>query len=196
MNKLIKLFITLTLASSLAMVSAQVTGGSGCVVINGQQICAGVNPNQNPNGQPQAGYTQCPNGTQVPNGYPCANTGNNGPYTGGSAYQQGQNVRSGMGTQADLSFFGNLIAGVGGLVRMLPPILLGIAVVVFFFFLIKYLIAGKNDPKEKGKHMQGMLYALLAIFIMVTLWGIIAFFGDAIGINPNVQVNAPALPVR
>ena len=98
--------------------------------------------------------------------------------------------------QADLSFFRNLIGGVGGLVTMLPPILLGVAVVVFFFYLIKYLIAGKNDPAEKKKALTSMIYALVAIFIMVTLWGIVAFFGDFIGINPNVQVNAPALPIR
>lgn len=112
--------------------------------------------------------------------------------TGG--YTTGANNRQLGANQADLSFFANLISGVGGLVRLLPPILLGIAVVVFFYFLIRYLIGGKVDATEKGKNLKSMMFSLGAIFIMVTLWGIIAFFGDFIGINSNVQVSAPTLP--
>lgn len=192
MNKIIKILLTLTLVSTCAIVSAQIQGGSGCVIINGQQICGGVSPStQYPNNP-----GNLPPCSQVPAGTTCRpdNQGGAPVYNGTPSYVQGQNYRQGMGTNADLSFFGNLIAGVGGLVRMLPPILLGIAVVVFFFFLIRYLIAGKNSPEDRKKSLTGLLYSLLAIFIMVTLWGIIAFFGDAIGINPNVQVNAPVLP--
>ncbi len=108
-----------------------------------------------------------------------------------SAYSAAQYNRT-QSQGADLSFIANLLAQVGGIVRMLPPILMGVAVVIFFWFLIQYFIS--NKPEDRSKNVVGMGYSLAAIFVMVTLWGIIAFFGDAIGINPNVQVNAPQLP--
>lgn len=173
MNKIIKLFLTISLASSLVLVSAQITGGNaGCytdpntgkVVCNvGIQGTVGGGNGQ----QPRPGYTQCPNGTQVPQGYPCT-TGTQGNVpVQNQAYTQGQYNRQ--SNMADLSFFGNLINGVGGIVRLLPPILLGIAVVVFFFFLIRYIIGGKNDPAKKKDALKGLLYSLLAIFVMVAL---------------------------
>lgn len=174
MKKYIVIFAGIVLGLSLGAAAAQVTGGVGaCVRFDSNNICVQYQNSPTP-GQP--GYGQ-PNYQQ-----------------GGPAYSQGPNTRQIGSQQADLSFFGNLIAGTGGLVRMLPPILVGAAVVVFFFFLIRYLIDGKTDPAEKKKHMKNMMYSLIAIFVMVTLWGIIAFAGDLIGINPNVQVTAPTLP--
>ena len=69
---------------------------------------------------------------------------------------------------------------------------MGVAVVAFFWFLIRYFIT--DAAEDKSKAVKNMGYSLAAIFVMVTLWGIIAFFGDAIGLNPNVQVSAPQLP--
>lgn len=192
MKKYIAVFAGLVLALSLGAASAQITSGGvnvQCVRWNPDGTCAQHQTNVN------IGTGSGPTQGQYPAGqYPA------GQYPAGQqqqvmpAYMQGQNTRQ-MGSQmADLSFFGNLIAGTGGLVRMLPPILLGVAVVVFFFFLIRYLIAGKADPAEKKKHMKNMMYSLIAIFVMVTLWGIIAFAGDIFGINPNVAVTAPTLP--
>lgn len=103
-----------------------------------------------------------------------------------------------VGTQADLSFFKGFLMSAGSIIAMLPPILMGLAVVVFFWYLIQFIInknKGSGGGKDENKkNASGMAYSLLAIFVMVTLWGIIAFFGDAIGINSNVQVTAPTLP--
>ncbi len=188
MNKITSILGGIALAFVFSISVTSTSAQQICVSVGGQPgtiqggICIPTG------GGGQNGYINCPNGTRVPQGYPCPNTNT----VGGPAYTQGQYQNQ--NHAADLSFFGNLIAGVGGIVRMLPPILLGIAVVIFFYFLIKYLIAGKNDPKDRAGALKGLLYSLLAIFIMVALWGIIAFFGDALGINPNTQVNAIRLP--
>lgn len=94
----------------------------------------------------------------------------------------------------DFDFFRNFIGESAGLVSMLPALLMGVAVVLFFFYLIKYLITSKNDVAEKQKNLKALMYSLVAIFIMVTLWGIIAFFGDALGLNTQVKVFAPETP--
>ncbi|MEN9338443.1 MAG: hypothetical protein RI945_168 [Candidatus Parcubacteria bacterium] len=171
---------------SLGFAAAQITGGGAqitCVRYNADGSCAQTAVSGNISvGAPRTG-------TVGNTGTPGIN-GNQPVYTGQSAYVAGQAQR---GTNtADLSFIGNLLNQVGGIIRLLPPIFMGAAVVAFFWFLIRYFIT--QAPDEKGVALKRMGYSLAAIFVMVALWGIIAFFGDAIGINPNVQVNAPQLP--
>lgn len=45
-----------------------------------------------------------------------------------------------------------------------------LAIVVFFWGLIKYLA---NAGEEKAAGLQIMLYGIIAIFVMVSIWGII-----------------------
>ena len=45
-----------------------------------------------------------------------------------------------------------------------------LAIVVFFWGLIKYLV---NAGKEKAAGLQIMFYGVIAIFVMVSIWGII-----------------------
>lgn len=183
MKKYIGVISGIFFALSIGIAAAQITGGGvqvNCVRYNQDGSCAqtGVSGNINVGGV-GAGVT----------------TGNAGrPVTGVAgtpAYQQGA---AGMrqSQTADLSFITNLLAQFGGIISMLPKILLGVAVVLFFWYLIQYFIT--DGAEDKSKAVKRMSYSLAAIFIMVTLWGIIAFFGDAIGLNPNVVVSAPALP--
>ncbi|MEI6352694.1 MAG: hypothetical protein WCO35_02035 [Candidatus Nomurabacteria bacterium] len=162
---------TLILSVSLATAQVSVNGGSVSVngSVGGTAVGVGVG----------VGTT---NGTAV-----------GGTRTVGGGVIQGQNVARQQNT-ADLSFIQTLLAQIGGIVRMLPPILTGFAVVAFFWFLIKYLILDKNEPAARATATKGLMFSLLAIFIMVALWGILAFFGDAIGVNSNVTVQAVQLP--
>lgn len=180
MKKYIGIIAGLAIALSLGLAGAQVgaVSGSVCVEKNAAGVCTRyVNAT--------VGTTQTGAATGVYQ---------TGAYqTGVPAYSQTANVNR-QTNQIDLSPIGGLINQVGGIAGLLPRILLTIAVVVFFWFLIRYLIAGKNDPAEKKKAMTNMLYSLAAIFVMVALWGIIAFIGNILDINPNVQVTAPNVP--
>lgn len=188
-RKYLGVFLAFGILFSLGFAAAQITGGGvqvTCVRYNADGSCAQTAVGANVNvGSPRTGTGVGNTGTPGING-------NQPVYTGQSAYNQGNYQRT---TQtADLSFVGNLINQIGGIIRLLPPILMGAAVVVFFWNLIKYVIIDKDKAEGKKKAQTVMGWSLAAIFVMVALWGIIAFFGDAIGINPNVQVNAPTLP--
>ena len=183
MKKFIGVLMGLALVLSFNSSFAQITGGSVnvvCVRYNQDGSCAQTSVGVGVTTGSGAGTPRPANGTVV----------NGGAVNGG--FQQGNYQRT--SNTADLSFVANLIAQVGGLVRMLPPILTGIAVVVFFWYLIRYVIVNKDNAEKKTKDLSGMMYSLLAIFVMVALWGILAFFGDAIGINPNTTVRSVQLP--
>ncbi len=65
-------------------------------------------------------------------------------------------------------------------------LLIVVAILVFFWGLIKYLTA---VGEEKHKGLIIMFYGILTIFVMVSLWGLVNFFKNAlapIGVNNNV----------
>jgi Type IV secretion system pilin len=63
------------------------------------------------------------------------------------------------------------------------PFLIGLAVVAFFWFLVSYIWRNNEDPKKKAEAAKSMAWSILAIFVMVSIWGIISFFGTLLGIG-------------
>lgn len=61
---------------------------------------------------------------------------------------------------------------VNTVINAFVPILLSVAVVVFFFGVIKYLTSLGNSDK-RNEAVQLMIWGVVAIFVMVSLWGII-----------------------
>ena len=82
----------------------------------------------------------------------------------------------------------NLVASVGSIVFALIPILIGLAVVVFFWGLVKYI---RDSGKSHDAGLKTMIAGIVSIFIMVSLYGIIAFAGNALDISQNSGVLAP-----
>ncbi len=211
MKKYILVLAGFAFALSLGMASAQNVGAtvSGCLEWNqgciqqgrddtGQIICLKTgNTTCKRTGTISAGTQQTGTGVYPTTGTTYPNTGaypQQGGTVGTGGYGYAGQQRQMGSNQVDFSFFTGIIGGVGAIVRMLPPILLGAAVIVFFWSLIKFLWTSADKPEDKKKAQYIMLYSLAAIFIMVTLWGIIAFFGDIIGIRQDVIVTSPTLP--
>jgi hypothetical protein len=80
------------------------------------------------------------------------------------------------------------------IVARLVPFAIGIAVLAFFFFLIKMITKGDN-PDEQKKSMQGMGLSILALFLMVSIWGVIGFLGSVFGVNQGGNIPTPCIPV-
>ena len=87
-----------------------------------------------------------------------------------------------------------LIGTARGAVGQLVPLLIGIAVVCFFYGLVMFIIKGKEGGEAMEKSKQFMIYSLVALFVMASLWGIVGFMQGTLGINPNDRVISPALP--
>ena len=83
-----------------------------------------------------------------------------------------------------------LVRSLGTIVADLIPILIGVAVIFFFYGLVKYI---REPEKQDGKKI--MIAGLISLFVMVSLWGIISFAGNAIGISQNNggPLNPPAV---
>ncbi len=65
-----------------------------------------------------------------------------------------------------------------------------VAVVVFFWGLIKYL---KDVGEDKSKGLHTMVWGIVAIFVMVSIWGLIRIVQQTFGLD-NPAANQAILP--
>lgn len=80
------------------------------------------------------------------------------------------------------------------IINRLVPFLIGLGVIVFFWYLIKFIIKGNENPTEKQEGLRGMGYSILAIFVMVSLWGIISLIGTVTGVGQGGGLPPIQLP--
>lgn len=90
----------------------------------------------------------------------------------------------------DLTGIQSLVNGFAGIVNTLIPVMLGLAVLVFFWGLVKYIASASDESaKEGGKTL--MIWGMVAIFVMVALWSILGYVQSTLGITGTVQNSTP-----
>jgi len=70
-----------------------------------------------------------------------------------------------------------LSAVISGVLQNIIAILIGAAVLVFLWSIIKYLMKGKNES-DRQDAKKYMIYGIIAIFIMVSVWGLIGLLNQ------------------
>jgi hypothetical protein len=85
-------------------------------------------------------------------------------------------------------YFNNIITFFANAVRGLIPIFFGLAVLYFFYGIGKFILSADDGKKrEEGKNV--IIWGVIALAVMSSVWGITAYLKDIIGIQ-----NAPAAP--
>src|SRR3989344_4866273 len=86
----------------------------------------------------------------------------------------------------------NVVKDLGGFVNALIAFFIGIAVVVFIYGLIRFVV-NQGDEEKRAAAKWYMIYSILAIFIMVSIFGIIRLLGNTLGINQGETVTPPRI---
>lgn len=103
-------------------------------------------------------------------------------------------VVGGVGTAGNFSGPLGLLALAQLFVSRSVPLLIGLAVLAFFWFLVEFIWKGKDSPDHYKKSRTGMIWSLVAIFVMVSVWGIIMFIGGVLGIGQGGSMSGFKLP--
>jgi hypothetical protein len=75
---------------------------------------------------------------------------------------------------------------IGTLINTLTPIVVALALLYFFWGLAQYILkADDPEAKEKGKHI--MVRGIIALFVMVSIWGIIRVLQTTFGVEDNTS---------
>jgi hypothetical protein len=85
----------------------------------------------------------------------------------------------------------NLVREAGGLIQGLIPIVIGLAVLIFLWGVLQYVITDEESGKENGRTF--MLWGIVALFVMVSVWGLVNILKDTLQLN-NATPPAPGLP--
>ena len=91
-----------------------------------------------------------------------------------------------------LGGFTTLLRSIGGLVNLALPIVVGLALLAFFYGLLKFIFAAGDA--EKRKESQGiMVWGVVALFVMVCIWGLVGFLANSLGIGTDQTASAPTI---
>ena len=90
----------------------------------------------------------------------------------------------------NLGNLSSLVQQIRSLINSIFPILLAIAVLYFFWGLITF-IRGAGDPKKTAEGKGIMIWGIIALFVMVSVFGILNWLTQATGLTSN---NVPTIP--
>ena len=81
---------------------------------------------------------------------------------------------------------------IGSIIRPIVPLRIGLAVVVFIYGVLLLMLSDGGEKKEEGK--QYMFWGIIGIFVMVSVWGLVALVSNTFGLSdnvPNVIIKIP-----
>jgi len=82
-----------------------------------------------------------------------------------------------------LGFFNGLI----DILITIIPILLALAVLVFFWGIVKF-ITNADDAKRNEEGKQIIIWGLITIFVMIAFWGILGWLQTELGFNAGASL--------
>jgi hypothetical protein len=86
----------------------------------------------------------------------------------------------------------SLIAMAGNILNSLIPLLIALAVVVFFWGLVQYVLKSGGEGGGNGRSI--MIAGLVALFVMVSVWGIVRLAQNTLGVSGGQAPEVPLVP--
>jgi hypothetical protein len=79
----------------------------------------------------------------------------------------------------------SILATVSGIINSLVPIILSLAIVFFLWGVLQYIT---KAGEEKGKAREQMLWGIIAIAVMVSIWGLVGVIRNTFQLQDNTPI--------
>lgn len=86
---------------------------------------------------------------------------------------------------AALTGLKSLLVDFGGIISSSISILFALAIVYFFWGVGQFILKDAANEKTRAEGQKKMLWGIIAIFVMASLFGILVAFGNLIGVPVN-----------
>lgn len=84
------------------------------------------------------------------------------------------------------------VATIGRIMNAIVPIVVTLAIIYFFYGLAKYILSAGDPTKAKdGKSI--MIFGVIALFVMFSVWGLIRLIGNTFGIGTGGTIQIPRI---
>lgn len=80
-----------------------------------------------------------------------------------------------------------MLLGVCIIRKALIPLLITLSIVLFIVGVIKY-ISKADEPAEREEGRNFMIYGIVALFVMVSIWGLVGIIQGTFGLGTNVLI--------
>ena len=77
---------------------------------------------------------------------------------------------------------------IGGYLTSIVPIIFAIAVVIFLWAGIRFMRA---DEKDREELRQFFLWGIIALAVMASIWGLVAFVTNSFGLDSSTKPTIP-----
>lgn len=82
----------------------------------------------------------------------------------------------------------SLLNLVGCIIRYsVIPLLITLAVIVFIVGILKY-IAGADDSTKREDGRKFMIYGIVALFVMISIWGLVGILQGTFGLGNGIYI--------
>lgn len=95
-----------------------------------------------------------------------------------------------LGSLRDIQRF---FIGIQTILDILIPLIVTLAALVFFWGMVKFLYA-VDDPKQRDDGKGLMIWGVIALFIMISVWGFTELIASLFGINQGATIIVPSVP--
>ncbi len=76
-----------------------------------------------------------------------------------------------------MSTLQEFVTAIGGLINLLLPLSVG-AALLFFFWGLAIFVRDSGDGKKTPEGRQKMIWGVVILFVMVSVWGIVRFLQE------------------
>jgi len=80
------------------------------------------------------------------------------------------------------------------ILNALIPVLIGLAVLLFIWGVLRYYISDSSNTKKEAVKIIG--YGIVSIFVMVSLWGLVFVIANSFNLNINGSGSGNTLPPK
>jgi hypothetical protein len=91
---------------------------------------------------------------------------------------------------ASAETLGGVLGIVGQLVGAATPIVVALALVYFFWGLGQFIL-GSSESEKRKEAIGIMIYGIIALFVMVSIWGIVNVLQTTFNVQGGSDVRAP-----
>lgn len=88
--------------------------------------------------------------------------------------------------------FQSILGDIGDIIKLVTPIVVALALVYFFYGLAKYILSA-GDEEKKGEGRNIMIWGIIALFVIISVWGLTKVIINTFGINENTTITVPVV---
>ncbi len=96
---------------------------------------------------------------------------------------------------ASVQWIDDLVSGSESVIgNFIIPTLSVLATTLFLWGCVQFIMSA-GDEKVRGEGKQKMMWGIVGLFVLVTVWGLVAMLTQVVGVTPVTNVSAPGFNV-